>query len=52
MKYRLLIRERGKWIGGRIEYDTKELAEARADYFRSHKKSVKVVQNSYFGLSK
>ena len=52
MKYRLLMKKGNKWLGGRIEYDTKELAEARATYFRNKGKLVKVVPNSYFGISK
>ena len=53
MRYRIVIELRsGRELYGNIEYDTKELAEARADYFRAHHKKVKVVPNSYFGLSK
>ena len=41
MKYRLKI---GKKVGI-IEYDTKEEALKRAEYFKAHGKKVKVISN-------
>ena len=47
--YRLLMKEKSKWLGGIREY-TKEQAEEKAKYFRANGKNVKVVPNSYFGI--
>lgn len=52
MMYRLVFIKGGREIYGRVEYETQEEAEARAQYFRARKEKVKVVPNSYFGLSK
>lgn len=52
MMYRLIIIKGGREIYGRVEYQTQEEAEARAQYFRAHRQKVKVVPNGYFGLSK
>lgn len=53
MRYRLVfLTKSGRELYGRIEYETQEEAEARAEYFRAHKEKVKVVPNSYVGLRK
>ena len=52
MGYRLLVKRGRKWQNGLVEYPNQEVADARAVEMRAVGHTVKVVPNSYFGISK
>lgn len=48
--FRLEFKKGKNWLIGRIEYDSPEKAEQRANYFRKHGKQVRVCNNHCYGL--
>ena len=48
--YRVCIKQGRKWLIGRVEYETKQEAIDRAEYFSKNGKKTKVVSNKELGL--